>query len=38
MPDEIDAMIESTGVASSMSANNLILKSTRSIDGVVGKV
>src|SRR5262245_44097012 len=30
MPDELDAMIESTGVASSMSANNLILKSTRS--------
>src|SRR5215510_16361138 len=30
MPDELEAMIESTGVASSMSANNLILKSTRS--------
>src|SRR3954452_10993794 len=27
IPDELDAMIESTGVASSMSANNLILKS-----------
>src|ERR1700741_1545517 len=30
MPDELDAIIESTGVASSMSANSLILKSTRS--------
>src|SRR6266481_8834804 len=29
-PDELDAMIESGGVASSMSANNLILKSGRS--------
>src|SRR3954447_4383536 len=30
MPDELDAMIESTGVAASISANNLILKSGRS--------
>src|SRR6266849_6440213 len=30
MPDELDAMIESGGVASSMSANNFILKSGRS--------
>src|ERR1700730_17175555 len=30
MPEELDAMIESGGVASSMSANNLILKSFRS--------
>src|SRR6266853_5889889 len=30
MPDELDAMSESTGVASSMSANSLILKSGRS--------
>src|SRR6266446_7766332 len=29
-PDELDAMIESGGVASSISANNLILKSGRS--------
>src|SRR5258707_5098234 len=29
-PDELDAMIESGGVASSMSSNNLILKSGRS--------
>jgi hypothetical protein len=29
-PDELDAMIESGGVAASMSANNLILKSDRS--------
>src|SRR5712672_938985 len=29
-PDELDAIIESGGVASSMSANNLILKSGRS--------
>src|SRR5262249_29563498 len=30
IPDELDAMIESSGVASSMSANNFILKSGRS--------
>src|ERR1700724_687527 len=30
IPDELDAMIESVGVAASMSANNLILKSGRS--------
>src|SRR5579871_5051876 len=30
IPDELDAMIESGGVAESMSANNLILKSGRS--------
>src|SRR6266849_10745602 len=30
IPDELEAMIESGGVASSMSANNLILKSGRS--------
>src|SRR5205814_8297590 len=30
IPDELDAMSESAGVASSMSANNLILKSGRS--------
>ena len=30
MPEELDAMIESTGVASSMSANSFILKSGRS--------
>ncbi len=29
-PDELDAMIESGGVAASISANNLILKSGRS--------
>src|SRR6185503_10055485 len=30
MPDELEAMIESIGVAASMSANNFILKSGRS--------
>src|SRR6266478_7065609 len=30
IPDELDAMIESEGVALSISANNLILKSGRS--------
>src|ERR1700747_1243543 len=30
IPDELEAMIESTGAASSMSANNFILKSGRS--------
>ena len=30
IPDELDAMIESVGVAASISANNLILKSGRS--------
>ena len=30
IPEELDAMIESVGVAASISANNLILKSGRS--------